>query len=731
MKLKQGALLKRGEYRIEEILGQGGFGITYKAVQVALKRVVAIKEFFVSEECLRVSSSESKQALVATLKQKFLREAQLITTFDNRHIVRVTDVFEENATAYYVMDYLGEENLESLVSAYGAVDEKRALFYIRHICDALTEVHAKHYLHLDIKPSNIMLNKSGEAVLIDFGVSKHYNSSGSQTSYSIVGHSDGYTPLEQDKGGDVSQFTPATDIYALGATFYFLLTRMRPPMACEVMNNGLPPLPHGISASVRRAIEAAMQPKRNDRPQSVNEFLSLLDEVEPVGAVGQRTDSAEATGDGSDDSAKYNVILLSAGPRKLEVLKSFKEASGLDLKAAKDLIDAAPCIISKGLSRHEAEALKNIIEQTEGASVVIEAAMSDQLVKADEIIDIRDLPPFAKYHHVSDFSEGMAMAIRNGKCGFVDKSYKEIIPCKYDEAYQFRDGVAQVKKDGRWILIDRDGRELSGSVPKREEHKDSASDANLYYKQESNTQSYRQESYTQRPRRNVGCSFPFFFLLGLILLARACVGCGAEDGNVMDEQAMLQIDTAGYINTYKYIDLGLPSGVKWATENVGAHVFGRGECGGHYAWGETTVKNGYTLKNSKTRGEKITKIGGTEYDVARKLWGAPWRMPTRREFDELYRHCTTKLDTVSGVEGVRFTSKINSNSIFLPFAGLYIEDKKKYEGEKGYYWNSDSPEYNNDRAKSSIVLKSRTGKASTDTFYEERYYGMSVRPVCD
>ena len=150
MKLKQGDLLKRGEYRIEEILGQGGFGITYKAVQVALKRVVAIKEFFVSEECLRGSSSESKQALVATLKQKFLREAQLITTFDNRHIVRVTDVFEENATAYYVMDYLGEENLESLVSAYGAVDEKRALFYIRHICDALTEVHAKHYLHLDI-----------------------------------------------------------------------------------------------------------------------------------------------------------------------------------------------------------------------------------------------------------------------------------------------------------------------------------------------------------------------------------------------------------------------------------------------------------------------------------------------------------------------------------------------------------------------------------------------------
>lgn len=283
MYLNNGALLKNGEYRIEKVLAAGGFGITYLAMQVALGRKVAVKEFFMKEHCNRDSGnsyvsvpSVGSKELVEHFKEKFLKEARLIASFDHSNIIRIHDVFEENGTAYYVMEYLEGESLSTLVARCGAVDEQVALRYTRQVADALAEVHAGNLLHLDVKPANIMLNKKGEAVLIDFGISKHYDETGSQTSSTAVGISEGYAPLEQYEAGALGSFTPATDIYSLGATLYFLVTGQRPPKAGDVMNDGLPVLPSYISPEVRAAIEAAMQPRRKDRPQSVAEFLSLL-----------------------------------------------------------------------------------------------------------------------------------------------------------------------------------------------------------------------------------------------------------------------------------------------------------------------------------------------------------------------------------------------------------------------------------------------------------------------
>ena len=283
MYLNNGALLKNGEYRIENVLAAGGFGITYLAMQVALGRKVAVKEFFMKDHCNRDSGnsyvsvpSVGSKELVERFKEKFLKEARLIASFDHSNIIRIHDVFEENGTAYYVMEYLEGESLSTLVARCGAIDEQVALRYTRQVADALAEVHAGNLLHLDVKPANIMLNKKGEAVLIDFGISKHYDSVGSQTSSAAVGISEGYAPLEQYEAGALSSFTPATDVYSLGATLYFLLTGQRPPKAGDVMNDGLPVLPSDISPAVRAAIEAAMQPRRKDRPQSVAEFLNLL-----------------------------------------------------------------------------------------------------------------------------------------------------------------------------------------------------------------------------------------------------------------------------------------------------------------------------------------------------------------------------------------------------------------------------------------------------------------------
>ena len=265
--LKVGSTLQGGKYRIIRVLGQGGFGITYEAEQVNLGRIVAVKEFFMKDCCERDESTSSvnvpsagQKALVEKFRGKFIREAKLIAGMKHIGLVPVHDVFEENDTAYYVMDYLPGGSLSSKVKAAGKLPEAEALGYIRQVADALKYVHGRNTLHLDVKPANILLDEDGKAVLVDFGVSKHYDEAGEQTSSTPVAISAGYAPLEQYKAGDVSKMQPTTDIYALGATLYYLVTGQAPPDASDVYEEGLL-RPAGISDGVWAAIEKVMQPR--------------------------------------------------------------------------------------------------------------------------------------------------------------------------------------------------------------------------------------------------------------------------------------------------------------------------------------------------------------------------------------------------------------------------------------------------------------------------------------
>lgn len=282
IQLVPGSSLQNGKYIIKRALGQGGFGITYEADQVNLLSKVAIKEFFMKDCCDRDGSTshiivptQSNRALVEKFKAKFVKEAQMIASMDHPSIVRVTDVFEENDTAYYVMGILPGGSLAEKVKREGRLSETQAESYIRQVAMALDYIHSSNTVHLDVKPSNILLNSKGDAVLIDFGISKHYDESGEQTSSTPVGISKGFAPLEQGRDGDVSQFKPSTDIYALGATFYYLLTGAVPPEASIVNEEGLP---HhtGISNRMFNVLEKSMQPRRKDRPQNISEFLDLL-----------------------------------------------------------------------------------------------------------------------------------------------------------------------------------------------------------------------------------------------------------------------------------------------------------------------------------------------------------------------------------------------------------------------------------------------------------------------
>ncbi len=230
-----------------------------------------------NEETSQVSiGSEGSKELVDKFRAKFIKEAQNIAGLNHPHIIRIHDIFEENGTAYYVMEHIGNGSLADYVKSSGQLDEAEALHYIRQIADALEYIHERSMNHLDIKPSNILLDEKRNAVLIDFGLSKRYDEEGNQTSTTPVGISHGYAPIEQYKKGGVGTFSPATDIYSLGATLYKLLTGNTPPDATVLMDDELPTLPSHISTGTASAIAKSMQAGRKSRPQSIAEFLTLL-----------------------------------------------------------------------------------------------------------------------------------------------------------------------------------------------------------------------------------------------------------------------------------------------------------------------------------------------------------------------------------------------------------------------------------------------------------------------
>jgi len=283
MQLQSGTLLQGGKYKIERVLGQGGFGITYLAKQELFDRHVCIKEFFFKDYCERGAQGEvtscttNSKELVDRFLNKFIKEARTISRLDHPNIVRILDIFQENGTAYYAMEYIEGCSLADKVNAQGALSEAVAVDYIKQVASALDYIHQRSINHLDVKPANIMVRQSdNKAILIDFGLSKQYDEQGGQTSTTPVGISHGYAPMEQYNQGGVSTFSPQTDIYSLGATLYKLVTGNTPPQAIEIFNEGLTGLPQSLSHNLVAAIKKTMQPKKGDRPQSIGEFTALL-----------------------------------------------------------------------------------------------------------------------------------------------------------------------------------------------------------------------------------------------------------------------------------------------------------------------------------------------------------------------------------------------------------------------------------------------------------------------
>ena len=286
MELQSGTHLQEGRYRIMRTLGRGGFGITYLAMDEKDDNMVCIKEFFLKDFCARDNGlgvisvvSESARVNIERLKAKFVEEARKLKRLKHNNIVGAYDHFEENGTAYYVMEYIDGETLKSMVDRRGALPESEALRYITHVASALKYIHKRDITHLDVKPANIIVSSEDDAaILVDFGLAKHYDpETGHQTTTYLGAQSPGYAPHEQGLINGMKEFTPATDIYSLGATLYTLVTGKVPPEAAVIPSDGLPALPSHLKQSTRDAITRSMSYGIRQRPQSIDEFISILE----------------------------------------------------------------------------------------------------------------------------------------------------------------------------------------------------------------------------------------------------------------------------------------------------------------------------------------------------------------------------------------------------------------------------------------------------------------------
>ena len=288
--LKINTTLQGGKYRIDKILGEGGFGNTYLGYNLEFDERVAIKEFFMKGVTERDEFSSSVSVSNSTnlrsfeeQKEKFKKEARRLRKLRNDHIVKVHDLFEENGTAYYIMDYIDGESLSSHLKRTGApLPEEEVLRLLSQLLDALKTVHDMGLWHLDLKPANIMVDIHGEVKLIDFGASKQLNrQKGGATTSTAVSYTNGYAPREQMEQ-NYDKFGPWTDIYALGATVYNLLTNRRPPMPSDIDDDysadkhDALPFPDDVSRRTRNLVLKMMKTNRTIRPQTIDEVIAMM-----------------------------------------------------------------------------------------------------------------------------------------------------------------------------------------------------------------------------------------------------------------------------------------------------------------------------------------------------------------------------------------------------------------------------------------------------------------------
>lgn len=317
-----GTVLSGDQFTVTEHLGAGGFGITYRAKDNVLGRTVVIKECFPEDFCIRdgtnvIARNPSVAKPVRSIVRMFMREAQSLAKLRHPNIVGVHRAFEENETAYMALDLIdGRDLFDILKSPNTRLSPTRVKDILLQLLDAIETVHDAGLLHRDISPDNIILEKSGTPVLIDFGAARADASSHTRAVSALMVVKDGYSPQEFYVAG--SEQTPCSDLYALGATFYHILSGQAPansqtrlieiagkkPDPCTPLAGNIP----GYDEAFLQAIDQAMQIHPDDRLQSAAKWRSMIVDAE-VGGAGDEPVRSRPRTSGQDLSLELELSL--------------------------------------------------------------------------------------------------------------------------------------------------------------------------------------------------------------------------------------------------------------------------------------------------------------------------------------------------------------------------------------------------------------------------------------
>lgn len=307
-------------YTIEQVIGQGAFGITYLAEDVNLSRKVAIKEYMPAQLAVRADDKSAQPVSLEEAekyfwgKDRFLNEARLLADVKHPNIVQVLSVFETNNTAYMVMQYERGESLDNILKRHGTLDQAQLLEVLYPIMEGLEFIHSRHIIHRDVKPGNIYIREDGPPVLLDFGSARRSLQTRTAKLTSLV--TPGYAPIEQ-YGARANKQGPWTDIYGLGATLHRSITGSPPPDAInrsesivtESLDTYCPTATkteYEFCPALITAIQEALKFKPQDRPQSITEWRNIFENdllsstnatknLFPVGTLTEQINNKEST----------------------------------------------------------------------------------------------------------------------------------------------------------------------------------------------------------------------------------------------------------------------------------------------------------------------------------------------------------------------------------------------------------------------------------------------------
>ena len=709
--LEAGAALCRGKYRIGKVLGQGSFGITYLAsarfeAQGNLGRMnveaqVAVKEFFMSEVNGRKADGSSVDgssgSVFANYRKKFRREAENLARLDHPDIVKVLDIFDENNTTYYVMEFIEGQNLDDYIRRRGGVPEAEALALVGQAGVALSYMHSRQMLHLDIKPKNIMRRTDGTVCLIDFGLSKQFTAGGEPESSTTIGlGTPGYAPIEQARYRQDGTFPATLDVYALGATLFKLLTGQRPPDATDIFNEGFPEKElsaRRVSPDTLRVLRKAMAPARRDRYQSVSSFMNdLKDEGTVVDSEPQVKPQSSAS---CINGHEYVDLGLPSGVKWATCNVGASSPSDYG-----DYFAWGETSTKSKYTKENSKTYEKSMDDIAGNSSYDSARAnwggSWRLPTQVELKELEDKCTWT-------------WTTANGHKGY---------------RVQGPNGNSIFLPAAGWGGNKGDGSREDGYYWSATPH------GSIFYAYGLNFGSDyryvdwygREDGYSVRPVSG-NCLTVSMTKTKKLPQTHSKSAPAPQPSKSVSSPKSVHVSKpqspASCISGHEYVDLGLPSGVKWATCNVGASS--PSDYGDYFAWGETSTKSEYTMKNSKTCRKTMGDIAGNPaYDAARANWGGSWRLPTQAELKELQYKCTWTWTTENGHKGCRVKGP-NGNSIFLPAAGLQNSMTLARAGEYGKYWSSTQQDID------AYSLDFNSGKCSVPISFG--LCGCSVRPV--